>query len=87
MPSPAPESIRLCPANTRIKISRALIIHLEIRSRPLCSPKLHTTNPTTTVMAIQKAISGAEPSRLPNTPATASALIPGWKVPVANFTR
>ena len=60
---------------------------LEILSRPFCRPKLQTTNPATTVIAMNTAISTGFANRFEKAPPTASASIPLLKLPVMNLTK
>ena len=55
---------------------------LEMRSKPLRSPKLHTRKPNSTTISVQIAISPGEDKSVPNTPLTASAVISAVKAPV-----
>lgn len=55
---------------------------LEMRSKPLRSPKLHTTKPNSTTISVQIAISPGEDKSVPNTPLTASAVMPSVNAPV-----
>ncbi len=71
-------------ARMTISTSRQIIIHLLIRSRPFCRPKLHTMKPATTVMIIHRAISPGLASMLVQTASTSAGCIP-LKVPVANL--
>ena len=66
--------------------SRAAIIHLLIRSRPFCMPKLHTRKPASTVRAIQMLISTGSASMAENTPSTAETSMP-LKAPPANLKK
>ena len=55
---------------------------LEMRSKPLRSPKLHTTKPNNTTISVQIAISPGEDKSVPNTPLTVSAVMPSVNAPV-----
>ena len=79
-------SVRLLTARITISTSRQIIIHLLIRSRPFCRPKLHTRKPATTVMIIHRAISPGLACILVQTESTSAGVMP-LKVPVANLTQ
>ena len=67
-----------------MRASRAIIIHLLIRSRPFCSPKLTTAKPATTTSTMQMPISAGLASMVLNTSRSGAALhphqLPGGKL-------
>ena len=81
-PSFAPGMNRLLTASTTIMRSRAIIMPLVTRSRPLCRPLAHTRMLTTTTNTIQKVMVAGLASISVNLPATCSALRPA-SLPVA----
>ena len=80
----APSRVRLLTARITIRASRQIIIHLLIRSRPFCRPKLHTAKPATTMRTIHSAISAGLASILVHTASTSAGAMP-LKVPAANL--
>ena len=73
-------------ASTRISTSSADIITLEMRSRPFCSPKLHTMKPATTISTIHSSISPGLAFMASNTPLMAAVSSPS-KVPETDLTK
>ena len=67
---------RLFTARMTMMRSRAIIMPLVTRSRPLCSPLAHTRMLTTTTNTIQKVIVAGLASISVNLPATCSAFSP-----------
>ena len=81
-PSFAPSMNRLLMARMTMMMSRAIIMTLVTRSRPLCRPLAHTRMPRATTNTIQKVMTPGFASISVNFPATWSASRPA-SLPVA----